>query len=148
MLNYNIILDTDSYKHSHFAQYPKGTTMVNSYIESRGGEYDKTVFFGLQAWIKKALSKPITMENIVEAEEICGLHGVPFHREGWLHILEQHNGYLPLEIEAAPEGTVLDTKNVLVQVRNTDPECFWLTSFIETAMLRAIWYPKIGRAHV
>lgn len=141
MNNYNLILDTDSYKHSHFAQYPAGTTMVNSYIESRGGTYDKTVFFGLQAWIKKALSNPITLQNIEEAAEICELHAVPFNKAGWMHILNKHSGHLPLEIEAAPEGTVLNTKNILVQVRNTDPECYWLTSFIETAMLRAIWYP-------
>ncbi len=29
----------------------------------------------------------------------------------------------------------------MVQVRNTDPEFFWLTSYLETALLRAIWYP-------
>ncbi len=141
MENYNIILDTDSYKHSHFAQYPAGTSMVNSYIESRGGDYKKTIFFGLQAWLKKALSKPVTLENINEAAFLCAAHGVPFHKAGWLHILDKHGGYLPLEIEAVPEGTIIGTKNVLVQVRNTDPACFWLTSFIETAMLRAIWYP-------
>lgn len=141
MNNYNIILDTDSYKHSHYAQYPADTSMVNSYIESRGGEYKKTVFFGLQAWLKKALKNPITMDNINEAAMICAAHGVPFNKDGWLYILDKHNGYLPLEIEAIPEGSVIGTRNVLVQVRNTDPACFWLTSFIETAMLRAIWYP-------
>ena len=39
------------------------------------------------------------------------------------------------------EGTVIETGNVLVQVRNTDPACYWLTSFVETSLLRAIWYP-------
>lgn len=28
-----------------------------------------------------------------------------------------------------------------MQVVNTDARCFWLTSYIETALLRAIWYP-------
>ena len=49
----NIILNTDSYKVSMFKQYPAGTTGVYSYIESRGGRYDRTVFFGLQAFIKE-----------------------------------------------------------------------------------------------
>ncbi len=44
----NIILDTDSYKLSHYKQYPPGTEQVFSYIESRGGQFDSTVFFGLQ----------------------------------------------------------------------------------------------------
>ncbi len=47
----NFILNTDSYKASHYLQYPDGTEKVYSYIESRGGEYDKLVFFGLQAFI-------------------------------------------------------------------------------------------------
>ena len=44
----NIILNTDSYKASHWLQYPPNTTSVLSYIEARGGEYPEAVFFGLQ----------------------------------------------------------------------------------------------------
>jgi nicotinamide phosphoribosyltransferase len=40
-----------------------------------------------------------------------------------------------------PEGTVLNKGNVLVTVENTDEEFPWLTSYIETALLRAVWYP-------
>lgn len=137
----NIILDTDSYKHSHFLQYPRGTTTVNSYIESRGGKHSKTVFFGLQAWLYKLLKNPITLVDVDDAAWVCSQHGVPFNREGWEHIVEKHGGFLPLEIEAVPEGTVVDTQNILLQVRNTDPACYWLTSFIETSLLRGIWYP-------
>ena len=43
----NIIFDTDSYKSSHFLQYPKGTRKLFSYLESRGGRYPATRFFGL-----------------------------------------------------------------------------------------------------
>ena len=48
----NLILNTDSYKVSHYRQYPPNTTHVSSYIEARGGAYDKTVFFGLKMFIK------------------------------------------------------------------------------------------------
>lgn len=137
----NILLNTDSYKHSHFLQYPEGTEYVYSYIESRGGEYDKTVFFGLQMFIKKYLMHPITTNDVFQAKFICAAHGVPFNAEGWVYILEHHSGYLPIEIHAVPEGTVVDTHNVLATIVNTDPKCFWLTSFLETALLRAIWYP-------
>ncbi len=137
----NLILNTDSYKTSHFVQYPQGAEFVSSYIESRGGVHASTVFFGLQMFIKQYLTKPITLADIDEAEMICAAHGVPFNRDGWIHILTAHNGYLPLEIEAVPEGTEVPTGNVLVQVINTDPTCAWLTSYIETALLRAVWYP-------
>jgi len=137
----NIILNTDSYKVSMFKQYPVGTTGVYSYIESRGGRYDRTVFFGLQAFIKEYLLDPITQADIDIADEILTAHGEPFNRAGWQYILDKHNGYLPVVIRAVPEGTVVPVSNVLATIENTDPECFWLTTWLETALLRAIWYP-------
>ena len=137
----NLILNTDSYKASHFAQYPQGAEFVSSYIESRGGVYSETLFFGLQAFIKEYLTTPITAADIDEADAVFTAHGVPFNRAGWEYILETYNGYLPLEIQAVKEGTMLPTGNVMVQVINTDPKCAWLTSYIETALLRAVWYP-------
>lgn len=138
---HNIILNADSYKYSQFNQYPSGTEYVYSYIESRGGKYDETVFFGLQAFIKEYLTQPITMEMIDEAEAIITAHGEPFNREGWEYILEAHEGFLPVEIKAVPEGTVVPVHNILASIENTDPKCYWLTSFLETALLRAVWYP-------
>ncbi len=137
----NIILNTDSYKVSMFKQYPVGTTGVYSYIESRGGRYDQTVFFGLQAFIKEYLLEPITQADIDIADEILTAHGEPFNREGWEYILRAHGGYLPVVIRAVPEGTVVPVKNVLATIENTDPQAFWLTTWLETALLRAIWYP-------
>lgn len=136
----NILLNTDSYKTSMFKQYPAGTTGVYSYIESRGGRYDKTVFFGLQAFIKEYLLEPITQSDIEIADHILTAHGEPFNREGWEYILSKHNGYLPVVIRAVPEGTVVPVKNVLATIENTDPECYWLTTYLETALLRAVWY--------
>ena len=136
----NLILNTDSYKVSMFKQYPAGTTGVYSYIESRGGRYDRTVVFGLQAFIKEYLLEPITQADIDIADEILTAHGEPFNRAGWQYILDQHDGYLPVVIRAVPEGTVVPVKNVLATIENTDPECFWLTTWLETALLRAVWY--------
>ena len=51
----NIILNTDSYKASHYLQFPPGTEEVWSYIESRGGKWDKHLFFGLQMFLKEYL---------------------------------------------------------------------------------------------
>lgn len=137
----NIILNTDSYKVSMFKQYPAGTTGVYSYIESRGGHYDATVFFGLQAFIKEYLLEPITQADIDTADAILTAHGEPFNRVGWEYILRVHGGFLPVVIKAVPEGTEVPVKNVLATIENTDPECFWLTTWLETALLRAIWYP-------
>ncbi len=140
-LSHNIILNTDSYKVSMNRQYPAGTTGVYSYIESRGGRYGQTVMFGLQAFIKEYLLEPITQADIDIADEILTAHGEPFNREGWEYILSAHGGYLPVVIRAVPEGTVVPVKNVLATIENTDPKAFWLTTYLETALLRAVWYP-------
>ena len=137
----NIITLADSYKFSQFNQYPPKTTTVFSYIESRGGVYDATVFFGLQYFLLEYMQDPITMRHIDEAEQLILAHGEPFNRAGWEYIVREHAGRLPIIIKAVPEGTVVGTKNVLATIVNTDPDCYWLTSFMETAILRAIWYP-------
>ncbi|AMX01279.1 nicotinate phosphoribosyltransferase [Microbulbifer thermotolerans] len=141
MTAHNLILNVDSYKASHYLQYPPGSEYVSSYIECRGGEFPEAVFFGLQAFIKQYLLKPISAADIDEAEQLLHAHGLPCHRAGWEHILQAHAGLLPLEISAVPEGTVVPLHNVMLQVVNTCPACFWLTTYIETALLRAIWYP-------
>ena len=135
-----LALNTDSYKTSHYLQYPPGTTGVFSYIESRGGVHDRTLFFGLQYILKEYFSKPVTAQDVDLAGEICQAHGVPFNRDGWMHIVNVHKGRLPVRISAVPEGQVIPALNVLVTIENTDPACFWLTSFLETVLMR-VWYP-------
>lgn len=137
----NIILNSDSYKYSQWVQYPMGTEYVYSYIESRGGEYDKLVFIGLQAFLREYMTTPVTKQMVDQAEAVLKAHGEPFNREGWDYIVREHGGRLPVEIKAVDEGSVMRLKNVLVSIVNTDPKCYWLTSFLETALLRAIWYP-------
>ncbi len=140
----NVILNTDSYKTSHWLQYPKGTEYISSYIESRGTDvegWNECTFFGLQMFIKEYLVKPFTQEDIDEAEELLTAHGMPFNREGWQYILRVHGGLLPVRIQAAPEGTNMPLGNVMVQIINTDKNVPWLTSYLETSLLRGVWYP-------
>jgi nicotinamide phosphoribosyltransferase len=96
---------------------------------------------GLQPFLIDVLSRPITMGDIDEAEAICAAHGEPFNRAGWEMILRDHGGFLPIAISALPEGMIVPTGVPLVQVETTDPRLPWLATFIETALLRAIWYP-------
>ena len=134
----NLILNTDSYKVSHWLQYPPGMDGMFSYIESRGGEYDRTVFFGLQAILKEYLTRRITLTDIEEAKELLGAHGEPFNEEGWRYLLARHGGRIPVVIRAVPEGTAVPVLNVLATVESTDPECFWVASYIETMLLRVL----------
>ncbi|GGS04326.1 nicotinate phosphoribosyltransferase [Deinococcus sedimenti] len=138
--DHNIILDTDSYKSSHFLQYPKGTTRLFSYLESRGGKYPQTRFFGLQYILDRYLTTRVTAEMVEEARALIEAHGEPFPYEGWMRVVNVHGGRLPLEVRAVPEGTLVPIHNVLLSCTNTDPELPWLVGWFETMLMR-VWYP-------
>jgi nicotinamide phosphoribosyltransferase len=135
----NLINLSDSYKFSHFNQYPKGTEIIHSYLAPRGGEYERVVMHGLPYILKRFLRReyPIDCE-IKEAEALAKKHGVPFNKEGWEYISKLK--YLPIEIKALPEGTIVGNKEPLLTIENTDPNCAWLVGYLETLLLK-IWYP-------
>ena len=111
MYNNNILTLTDSYKTSHWKQYPKGTSKVYSYLESRGGKFKNTLFYGLQYFIKQYLSgQVVTEEKIQRAKKFWDAHLGPnhFNEAGWRHIL--------------------------------DKQVPWLTNFLESILLQ-VWYP-------
>lgn len=137
----NKILMVDSYKLSHYLGYDDNIDCMNYYIEARGGRWNRTVFFGLQIVLMNFFSKQFTQDELDEAVEITSLHNVPFNKEGWQYIIDEHNGYLPIKISAVNEGSLIPTSNVLVQINSTDPVCEWLPGHLETVLLRAVWYP-------
>lgn len=135
----NILINVDSYKVGMWKQYPQGAEHVYSYVEARGGG-DKILWFGLQAFISEYLAKPVTEDDVREAELFWKAHSGAFNTEGWMYIVREHGGRLPVEIKQIPEGTVVPTGTVLATVVNTDPNVPWLTTWLETALLRAAWY--------
>lgn len=141
----NFILLADAYKYSHHKLYYPGTQNIYSYLESRGGLFDETVFYGLQYFIKEYLEGPaFTREDVDEAEaflqQVFGRNDV-FDRSRFDYILEKYNGHLPLRIKAVPEGSVVPVSNVLMTIESTDPNCFWLSNFVESLLLQ-VWYPS------
>lgn len=143
--NYNLILDTDSYKiGGHWNMYLDGPGYINSYFECRSGaKHNEQVFFGLQMILDKLAGVAVTVENVEEAAEYCKFHfgnDTAFNYDGWMDIATRLGGKLPIKIEAVPEGTVVGKSNVLIQIRNTDPNHKWLVGYLET-MLSRIWYP-------
>lgn len=135
----NPILDTDSYKASHWLQMPPGTTSMFSYFESRGSDlYDQCMFFGLQYLLKEYLTKPIRYADVCEARDFFADHGLPFNSAGWHRVVDL--GHLPIRIRAVPEGTIVPNRNVLMTIESTDPKTFWVVNWLETMLVR-LWYP-------
>ena len=139
--NSNPLIKTDSYKLSHFSQYPEGTEHVYSYIEARKGSYP-VVVLGIHEFVDQ-ITGGLNSDNILELQRIAKAHGVPFNAEGWwaLHSKYYRKGF-PVKIYGVPEGTVVDPSTPVATIVNTDPEFPWLTSFFETLFLRCVWYPS------
>jgi nicotinamide phosphoribosyltransferase len=141
-MNDNPITMTDSYKASHWVQYPDDVTSMYSYFESRGGRYRETVFFGLQYYLLHYLTRPITKAHVDQAEAFFSAHGEPFNRAGWDYLVDRYQGHLPVRIRAVPEGTVVPASNVLFDIELTAPDArvFWIVSWLETLLVQ-VWYP-------
>ncbi len=138
----NRVMLSDSYKYSHYLQYPKGTVNMYDYAEARSlKEYDKTLFFGLQMIWKKYFSTPLTIDEVEEAKSYAKPHGIPFNEDGWLKIVKDYEGRLPVTIKAVPEGLVIPNKTVLftVELTKNDRDIFWLPSWLEDFLMK-VWY--------
>lgn len=142
-LTRGIIFDTDSYKPSMGPQYPPEVCVVNSYGESRGGEFEEVMHVGVQPYLDK-LHEGVNMRELNIAREMWEAHGVPFRAAAydmWKRIVNDFGGRIPLAIRAVPEGSVMPTRNPLFRVWNTGGKSTrGLTTWIETPLLRSTWY--------
>lgn len=138
--NKNRLLMTDVYKLNHMLGYKPGITEVYAGMVARSfKKFDETLFYGLQPLIK-VLEGAISQE---EAEEFFSYYTQILGHAPAESIVTKINalvklGYIPLEIKAVPEGTVLGNQNILVTVRNTLPEFYWCVGFFESMLLK-VW---------
>jgi len=133
--------NTDAYKVSQYLFNPPNMEYEYDYIESRGGKYPQVVWCGLQLFIKEYLLSPITSEQIDFAEMFWNSRGQRFDRSVWEYILTKYNGYLPVKIQSVMEGSIVPVHQVLLTCQNTDKYLNGLTSWLETTILRSVWFP-------
>lgn len=140
----------DSYKLSHYFQYPSGVEKVHCYMEARSANrYDRVFFYGLEYYLN-LLKKWTTDLAQFNSEDKLKHYKLLFSEHGFnqfdLQLLInlanyiQHNHSLPLKIYAHPEGQVYPVHTPLICVENTHTDFFWLPTFLETFLLK-IWYP-------
>lgn len=146
---------TDFYKTGHKKMYPKGTSLVYSNFTPRScnhfkglDDYDKKyVVFGLQGvcqkllidvWNQSFFSQP--QEKVISRikrrmDNSLGKGLVDVDCWSNLHSL----GYLPIHIKAIPEGNRVDIRVPMYTIKNTHPEFFWLTNYLETSLSTELW---------
>lgn len=152
-MKFNPILTVDSYKLGHVHQYPEGTEFVYSNLTARGSRIPSvkgTVFFGLQAWMVDFLieefndgffRRDVDLVCNEYQRRVDNLLG-PDNGVGTDHIRALHElGYLPIEIRAVDEGTVVPLRVPMLTIENTLPEFAWVTNHLETVLSNALWMP-------
>ena len=148
----NPLLLTDGYKTGHHQQYPKGTTLVYSNFTPRSNKYgpkgaDKVVSFGQQMIMKQIHEAFHTEFFSKPKDEVCG----EMKKELSLylgtdydvtHFEQLHDlGYLPINVKAIEEGTLVPIKVPVLTIYNTHPDFYWVTNYLETIISNLLWKP-------
>lgn len=145
----NPLLKCDTYKTCHESMMPKGMERLDSYFVPRKSmieKQQKIVFFGLQAFLQKV--KKDFDENFFKVpvddlkKEYMKYMNIQLGQDVYntdriekLHKL----GYLPLEIEALPEGSLVNMGVPMIHIHNTLPEFHWLGQWFECWVLNEVW---------
>lgn len=151
----NLLTAIDFYKADHHRQYPEETTEIYSNFTARSAKNalsiipdfnGKILFVGLKVFIKYFLEsfKESLLDkiNLHEYEQIMNNSlGGDFCIDHLLALREFviDNGFLPLHIKSLPEGSLVPIGIPVLTVRNTHPDFFWLTNYIETALSSYLW---------
>lgn len=155
----NPFLLTDFYKLTHILQYRPELRELTSYLTPRGSRLkgvNKVVFFGLSAYVHSYVVKNFNdyffRRNFdyceCEIREVLEL-GLGYSDEMIDKTIEHFKalhelGYLPVEINAVPEGTLVPMGVPCVEIKSTNPEFFWVGQALEASLSAAIWHPMVS----
>jgi nicotinamide phosphoribosyltransferase len=154
----NPLLYTDYYKTEHHKMYPEGTTKIYSNFtprKSRMKGVNKVVFFGLQHFILKYLIDKFNKDFFCKHEHSWFdeddkqqfKKDIITEYKQHINVDTKHIealwdlGYLPIEIKALPEGSLVPIGVPCFTVENTHPDFFWLTNYLETLISCQMWQP-------
>ncbi|MGM9858550.1 MAG: nicotinamide phosphoribosyltransferase domain-containing protein [Bacilli bacterium] len=158
-MGYSSILKTDFYKITHMQQYNSGITHITSYLTPRGSRFDtidKMVVFGIANFVNEVLYKDFNenffgkqwLEIYEDLTEVLinGLHSSVTNlkaTEDKIHNLHKL-GYLPIEINGLPEGTLCPMGVPAIEIRSTHPNFAWVAQSIESILSCEFWHPAIS----
>lgn len=152
IISNNAITMADFYKVCHKNMYPDQMTRLYSTWTPRSNKFfpysDQVVWFGLQGVIKEYLVDyfnkyffELPLEVVVNDYKTIIQHC--FDKDiDTSHIEALHRlGYLPIEIKAIEEGTLVPVGVPMMTIENTHEEFAWLTNYLETLISQNLWSP-------
>ncbi len=145
--------EIDFYKAGHYAQYPENTVEIYSNFTPRTSrsEMKQVIVAGVQMVLQDIHENwknnffNLTKEEITEKlQEYQEFMDASIYKGAVTidHILSVWKlGYLPLEVRAIPEGTLVDVGVPVLTIRNTHEDAFWLVNYLETKLSNSLWKP-------
>ena len=158
-MNLNPFLLTDFYKLTHILQYRPELRELTSYLTPRGSRLkgvDKVVFFGLSAYVHSYVVENFNKNFFNRNFEYCECEirevlelGLGYSDEMIDKTIEHFKalhelGYLPVEINAVAEGTLVPMGVPCVEIKSTNPQFFWVGQALEASLSAAIWHPMVS----
>ena len=155
----NPFLLTDFYKLTHILQYRPELRELVSYLTPRGSRLkgvNKVVFFGLSAYVHSYIVENFRENFFTRNFEYCECEirevlelGLGYTDEMIDKTIEHFKAlhdlqYLPVEINAVPEGTLVPMGVPCVEIKSTNPEFFWVGQALEASLSAAIWHPMVS----
>lgn len=134
------LMDTDSYKVSHWQMLDDDTEVIYSHLCARvGAKYDRTLVVLAQYHLLLLEEEFINGRSFEYMKTRMAHHFLSdemFNAEEFSYLMETYGGRLPVRIKMVPEGTLVPAGEVILTIENTDPRCGWLTNYLETRLSR------------
>jgi len=112
----NPLVLTDVYNLSH--SYLKEN--VDYEISNICNRSRSMILYGFNETVNHLLNRQIDVGMVMEAEECANKMGMKFPVDMWMNCVDRMKGYIPLKVEALPDGTWVPKGTPFAQVTNTE----------------------------
>ncbi len=112
----NPLVLTDVYNLSH-SYLKENVDYEISHIYNRSRPM---ILYGFNETVHHLLNRQIDVGMVMEAEECAKKMGMKFPVDMWMNCVDRMKGYIPLKVEALPDGTWVPKGTPFAQITNTE----------------------------
>lgn len=127
----NKIMLTDAYNLSHFFLKENQDWEISLLFN----RVRPMILNGFSQVVYDLTDKPITHDNVIEAEVMAKNMSMPFPSKMWWNIVDDMKGILPIRIESLMDGTYVPKNTPFAKVRNTVKGFGELATWFESILL-------------
>jgi len=112
----NPLVLTDCYNLSHY-YLKENQDYEISHIYNRS---KPMILYGFNETVINLLNQRIQESMVMEADECARKMGMKFPIDMWMNVIDKLHGWIPLKVEALPDGTWVPRGTPFAQITNTD----------------------------